>query len=197
MSDSVLEAPTRPELANYVGGEWAPARSGRTYQKHNPANPGELVGEFPSSGEEDVAAAVEAYRSAFPQRKFALQVPPEPLMLEGAPDLIVQLLDKLIDNAVDFSPPASTIRVRLERDAQAARLEIENAGATLAPENRARIFESLWRSRTEGDGRPHFGLGLYIVRLIAEFHGGEAYAENLPDATGVRFAIRLPLQSRR
>src|SRR3954468_8074171 len=66
MSDSVLEAPTRPELANYVGGEWTPARSGRTYQKHNPANPGELVGEFPSSGEEDVAASVEAAAKAFP-----------------------------------------------------------------------------------------------------------------------------------
>src|SRR2546423_13749773 len=68
MSDSVLEAPTRPELANYVGGEWAPARSGRTYQKHNPANPGEVVGEFPSSGEEDVAAAVEAAGEGFPGR---------------------------------------------------------------------------------------------------------------------------------
>jgi alpha-ketoglutaric semialdehyde dehydrogenase len=65
MSDSVLEAPTRPELANYVGGEWAPARSGRTYQKHNPANPAEVVGEFPSSGEEDVAASVEAAAKAF------------------------------------------------------------------------------------------------------------------------------------
>ena len=66
MSDSVLEAPAQPELANYVGGKWAPARSGRTYGKHNPANPAELVGEFPASGEEDVAAAVEAAAKAFP-----------------------------------------------------------------------------------------------------------------------------------
>ena len=66
MSDSVLEAPTRPELANYVGGEWTPARSGRTYEKRNPANPAEVVGEFPASGEEDVVAAVEAAAKAFP-----------------------------------------------------------------------------------------------------------------------------------
>ena len=66
MSDSVLEAPARPELANYVGGEWTPARSGRTYEKRNPANPAEVVGEFPASGEEDVIAAVEAAASAFP-----------------------------------------------------------------------------------------------------------------------------------
>jgi aldehyde dehydrogenase (NAD+) len=66
MSDSVLEAPARPGRANYVGGSWAPARSGRTYEKHNPARPSELVGEFPASGEEDVDAAVEAAAKAFP-----------------------------------------------------------------------------------------------------------------------------------
>ena len=66
MSDSVLEAPARPELANYVGGEWTPARNGRTYEKRNPANPTEVVGEFPASGEEDVVAAVEAAAKAFP-----------------------------------------------------------------------------------------------------------------------------------
>jgi alpha-ketoglutaric semialdehyde dehydrogenase len=66
MSDSVLEAPARPELANYVGGEWTPARSGRTYEKRNPANPSEVVGEFPASGEEDVNLAVDAAANAFP-----------------------------------------------------------------------------------------------------------------------------------
>jgi acyl-CoA reductase-like NAD-dependent aldehyde dehydrogenase len=66
MSDSVLEAPARPEPANYVAGEWTPARSGRTYEKRNPANPSEVVGEFPASGEEDVDAAVDAAARAFP-----------------------------------------------------------------------------------------------------------------------------------
>jgi two-component system, OmpR family, sensor histidine kinase ChvG len=73
---------------------------------------------------------------------------------------------------------------------------VENVGPVLAAENRHRIFESLWRSRNDADSRPHFGLGLYIVRLIAEFHYGRASVENLPDATGVRFTIRLSLRSR-
>ena len=55
-----------------------------------------------------------------------------------------------------------------------------------------RLFESLWQSRPGRDERPHFGLGLYIVRLIAEFHGGEARAANLPDGGGVRFSVRIP-----
>ena len=54
-----------------------------------------------------------------------------------------------------------------------------------------RLFESLWQSRVESDKRPHFGLGLYIVRLIAEFHGGTAQASNLPDDSGAIFTVRL------
>ena len=104
----------------------------------------------------------------------------------------MQLLDKLIDNAVDFSAPLSTITVRLSGEPHAAIIEVDNAGPPLPPELAGRVFESLWQSRPDGDSRPHFGLGLYIVRLIAEFHGGSAQAQNLPEDTGVRFSVRLP-----
>ena len=138
-----------------------------------------------------LASAVSAYRGAFPGRGFASELPAEPVTLEGAPDLIVQMLDKLIENAVDFSPPGSTITVRLLAEPTAAVLEVENAGPPLPSEAPGRLFESLWQSRSEADNRPHFGLGLYIVRLIAEFHGGSAAAANLPGGGGVCFSIRL------
>jgi two-component system, OmpR family, sensor histidine kinase ChvG len=137
-------------------------------------------------------SAVEAYRIAFPERRFALDLPDGPLEFEGAPDLIVQLLDKLIDNAVDFSPPGATLRVALRATAESVILDVENPGPRLPPETREHLFESLWQSRTGHDSRPHFGLGLYIVRLIAEFHGGHAGASNLADGSGVRFSIHLP-----
>jgi two-component system sensor histidine kinase ChvG len=136
-------------------------------------------------------SAVAAYRAAFAQRHFSFVSTPGPLTLSGAPDLIVQMLDKLIDNAVDFSPLGATIAVRLTAEPQALRLEVENPGPALAPQIAGQLFESLWQSRPDGDSRPHFGLGLYIVRLIAEFHGGEARAENLPDGSGVCFRVRL------
>jgi acyl-CoA reductase-like NAD-dependent aldehyde dehydrogenase len=63
----VLEAPARPAFANFVGGEWRPSLSGETYEKRGPWRPSEPVGEFPSSGEEDVNAAVEAAAAAFPE----------------------------------------------------------------------------------------------------------------------------------
>src|SRR4029077_12518328 len=69
-------------------------------------------------------SAVAAYRGAFPQRSFRAELAHAPLPLRGAPDLIVQMLDKLIDNAVDFSPPGATIVVRLLEDAGAAVVEV-------------------------------------------------------------------------
>lgn len=139
-----------------------------------------------------VASAVAAYRGAFPERRFAAELPAGPAMLDGAPDLIVQMLDKLIENAVDFSPPGATITVRVTLTDEEAVLEVDNPGPPLPSEAPGRLFESLWQSRSEADDRPHFGLGLYIVRLIAEFHGGSASARNLPEGGGARFSLRLP-----
>jgi signal transduction histidine kinase len=113
-------------------------------------------------------------------------------MLHGAPDLIVQMLDKLIDNAIDFSAAGATISVRLRPEAAAVLIEVENPGPPLPAHLEGRLFESLWQSRADGDSRPHFGLGLYIVRLIAEFHGGEATAISLPGGSGARVSVRLP-----
>jgi two-component system, OmpR family, sensor histidine kinase ChvG len=142
-----------------------------------------------------ITSAADSYRIAFPEHRFATELPQETFMIDGAADLIMQMLDKLVDNAVDFSPPGATITVRLGFDPHLAVLEVDNPGPPIAPEAQGRLFESLWQSRREGggdsDGRPHFGLGLYIVRLIAEFHGGSASAESLPGDAGARFTVRL------
>src|ERR1700730_9039847 len=136
-------------------------------------------------------SAVAAYRGAFPERRFRSELPAEQVAIRGAPDLIVQMLDKLIENAVDFSAAGALIIVRLRLDPQAAVIEVDNPGPPAPAHVQGPLFESLWQSRAGPDSQPHFGLGLYIVRLIAEFHGGEASAANLPDGSGVRFTVRL------
>ncbi len=60
----ILEAPTRPAFANYVGGEWLPAKD--TYEKRGPWRPSEVIGEFPASGSAEVDAAVAAAEAAAP-----------------------------------------------------------------------------------------------------------------------------------
>src|SRR5262245_24624429 len=138
-----------------------------------------------------VEATVAAYGTAFPNRRFACVSPELPVEMNGAPDLIVQMLDKLVDNAVDFSADDATITVVLRASDPEAEISVANPGPSLPPEAATRLFESLWQSRAEADKRPHFGLGLYIVRLIAEFHGGSARAANLPDSSGAVFSVRL------
>jgi two-component system, OmpR family, sensor histidine kinase ChvG len=138
-------------------------------------------------------SAVAAYRDGFPGTHLVLQTPQDPCFARGAPDLMVQLLDKLIENAVDFCPKAGTVTVRLERIEANYRLQVANDGPLIPEALMGRLFESLFEQRQGGDDKPHFGLGLYIVRLVAEFHGGTAVAANREDGSGVVFTIVLPL----
>jgi two-component system, OmpR family, sensor histidine kinase ChvG len=142
---------------------------------------------------EVTASAVAAYRDGFPASRFELELPEGPCFVRGAPDLLVQLLDKLIENAVDFCSAAGVITVRLTREADRYTLQVGNDGPLIPEALAGRLFESLFEQRQGNDDRPHFGLGLYIVRLVAEFHGGTAVAGNREDASGVTFSVTLPL----
>ena len=138
-------------------------------------------------------STIAAYRGGFPQADIALEIPAGPCFLRGAPELLVQLLDKLIENAVDFCPSGGIITVRLERSTGTYLLQVQNDGPPIPQALHGRLFESLFEQRQGRDEKPHFGLGLYIVRLIAEFHGGTATAANRPDGGGALFTITLPL----
>jgi dedicated sortase system histidine kinase len=142
---------------------------------------------------EVVRGCVEGYRLAYPKASFELSLPGVPLHVEGAPDLAAQLLDKLAENAVDFSPPGAPIRVALRAQGDMARLDAENQGPPLPPGLRGRLFESMVSGRERSSQAPHLGLGLYVARLIAEFHGGGIEAENLPrgEGVGLRVLFRL------
>jgi two-component system sensor histidine kinase ChvG len=138
-------------------------------------------------------AAVAGYRDAFPSSRFELDTPPDACPINGAPDLIAQMLDKLVENAVDFCPPSGLIMVHLARSASNYELSVANDGPPIPEAMLGRLFESLFEHRESHGDRPHFGLGLYIVRLIAEFHGGAARAANRADGSGASFTVVLPM----
>jgi len=139
-----------------------------------------------------LGSAVAGYRDAFPEKRFALDTPPDACFMRGAPDLIVQLLDKLVENAVDFCPDSGLITVRLVRAGSNYELAVSNDGPPIPSALLDRLFESLFEHRQGRDTAPHFGLGLYIVRLIGEFHGGAVRAANRPEG-GAVFTVVLPL----
>ena len=139
-------------------------------------------------------AAGAGYRDAFPQvRASSSWRPPDGCFMHGAPDLIVQMLDKLVENAVDFTPWGGSITLTLVRAEASYELSVENDGPPIPDEMLGRLFESLFEHRPGSDDRPHFGLGLYIVRLIVEFHGGKVLAANRPDRHGAAFRVILPM----
>ncbi len=128
MSDSVLEAPARPELANYVGGEWTPARSGRTYEKRNPANPTEVVGEFPASGEEDVVAAVEAAAEAFPAWSALPAAARAAVLMRAANAIEARVEEMAADMTREMGKPLREARMESARTAAIFRYFAGEAG---------------------------------------------------------------------
>jgi signal transduction histidine kinase len=140
-----------------------------------------------------VGSAVAGYRLGFPNAHIDLDTPLDACFMRGAPDLVIQMLDKLIENAVDFCPASGTITVRLRRAETDYALTVGNDGPPIPTPMLGRLFESLFEHRLGVDEKPHFGLGLYIVRLVAEFHGGRALAGNRADGGGAVFTVLLPL----
>jgi signal transduction histidine kinase len=142
---------------------------------------------------EVLRGCAEAYRPLAGTRRLTCDLPAEPLPMHCAPELVAQALDKLFDNALSFTPPDGWLRLSLRTHAEGAEIELANQGPALPAAMQGRLFDSLVSLRdkaTPGDA-PHLGLGLYVVRLVAERHGGHASARNLPDGSGVAFSLLL------
>lgn len=113
----------------------------------------------------------------------------EGLRVQGVELLLREALANLIDNALHYAGPGATVTVRLRRAGDDLWLDVEDNGHGLAPEMRERAFERFVRGATTGEG---CGLGLAIVREIAERHGGSAAL--LPAApSGCIARLTLPL----
>jgi signal transduction histidine kinase len=111
------------------------------------------------------------------------------------PPLLAQLVDNLLDNACKYSRPGTPIFVRLEMEADMVRLVVQDGGFGIASEDLGYVFEPFFRSAAaRRRGQPGVGLGLSVVRRIAEVFGGEIRAESQTEQ-GSRFILELPTAS--
>jgi len=134
------------------------------------------------------------YKQTFPQNRFVLEFPEEPIPFYGDPIRIRQMLDKLIENGVDFSAVDNPITIRLSKENGQARISIMNEGPELPGELQEQIFDSMVSIRKKSNKKSHLGLGLYVARQIAEFHGGSIMAKNREDGiSGVAVTVALPV----
>lgn len=137
---------------------------------------------------------VEGYKLAYPESQFETDLPNYSVDINGVPEYIAQLLDKLIANAVEFSYPNQPITVYCRALRDHAVIKVSNAGPFLPHEMKDRLFDSMISVRPqEKQKQPHLGMGLHIARIITDFHGGHIRAENRQDREGVTITVVVPL----
>lgn len=133
---------------------------------------------------------VDGYRLAYPEQAFNLSFTEKKQNLKINRDLFFQMLDKLISNAVDFSYGEKDILINIVDISGSVKIEVINFGSGLPEDMLDELFNSMVSVRNErSEAGPHLGLGLFVAKLIAEFHDGKISASNLKNNEGVCISI--------
>ncbi|CAB4882283.1 unannotated protein [freshwater metagenome] len=135
-----------------------------------------------------IAAEAAAEAQAVSAAHHIIVDTPEPVMLDGARDDLHRMVLNLAANAVRHTPAGTTVTVTTSADAGAAQVVVADDGPGVSPELRATVFERFVRS--DGDRGGSTGLGLSIVRAVAQNHGGDVILQDAQP--GARFVVRLP-----
>jgi dedicated sortase system histidine kinase len=151
-----------------------------------------------------VKGCISGYQQIYPAMQFNLNIDVKApnastFLLHGSPEHIVQLLDKVVSNGVEFSQDnIITIELKKSSNKHNAELLISNNGILLPEQLSESLFDSMVSLRDENQKAqnkqvvPHLGLGLYISRLICQFHQGNISAYNHQNPAGVTVHISLP-----
>ncbi|MFW6076395.1 MAG: stimulus-sensing domain-containing protein [Hyphomicrobiales bacterium] len=149
----------------------------------------------------------ETRRPGEPGVKLDVVAPPKGVnrktayMVLGHDNRLGQVVRNLLDNGRSFSPPDSTVTVRLRRNAGLVEVRVEDEGPGITADNLETIFQRFYTDRPEGSFGKNSGLGLSISKQIVEAYKGEIWAENRlgkaePDGSrpvlGARFVVRIP-----
>jgi PAS domain S-box-containing protein len=118
-------------------------------------------------------------------------------IVKGDSTRLQQIVWNLVSNAIKFSDPDAKVHVRLEHDAESARIIVRDEGRGIEPSFLPLVFEPF--RQADSSSTRHFGglgLGLAIVKYLAEAHGGTVCAESAGAGQGSTFTVTLPLAHR-
>jgi len=139
-----------------------------------------------------VKSQIEEYKLSYPQHRIIEDVDLNSTIM-GNEDRLKQLLGNLVNNAFDHSRLNTPIMVSLRNQSSYTELSVINEGAKL-PEDKDKMFDLFVSLRDAGHWKSdNLGLGLYLVKLIAEWHGGSVQAHDLPKKEGAVFTVTIPL----
>ena len=141
-----------------------------------------------------IESAVETVRAESAARGVELTVdtPDYPIVVQGAPLRLQQIVWNLLSNAVKFTPRGGRVSLRAWRERGEARIEITDTGIGIDTEFLPHVFDRF--RQADGTTTRQFGglgLGLAIVRALAELHGGWVRAESEGLGLGARFTLGL------
>jgi signal transduction histidine kinase len=128
-------------------------------------------------------------RAASPDHGISVVCDREGVTL-GEEKRLRQALANLVSNAVKFSPTNSDVVIRVGSSDGRVLVAVEDGGPGVPDDQKLTVFDRFTRVEN-GTGKPGLGLGLYIVRVVVEGHGGRAYVEDMPSG-GSRFVMDLP-----
>jgi signal transduction histidine kinase len=125
---------------------------------------------------------------------LALILPDHSVVIDADPVRLDQMIANLISNAIKFTPAGGSIRVTLDSAERHAVIRVRDTGIGIPPAQVERVFELFGQAtssleRTEGG----LGIGLTVVRLLAELHGGSAQVFSDGEGSGTEAVLRLPL----
>jgi two-component system, OmpR family, sensor histidine kinase KdpD len=135
-----------------------------------------------------VEVALERFERHLDGHTFIRRVPPD-LMVDADQELLSLAFRQLLDNAIKYSPPTSTIEVSASCNG-AIEVSIRNSGAGIPEREQSRIFERFYRG-AQARHVPGSGMGLSIVQQIARAHGGSLGVASSPEA-GTTFTLSFP-----
>ncbi len=141
----------------------------------------------------DLREIIHAARAGHPSARHEIHCRLDglPERLTCDPTLIRILLDNLLDNAIKYSPEGGGIEILGRLEADAVVLDVADQGVGIAPEEAEKVFRRFYRARQVADVAGA-GLGLSMVRRIAELHGGGVTCVSVP-GQGTRMSVRLPI----
>jgi PAS domain S-box-containing protein len=142
-----------------------------------------------------VHQGVETSRQRMEARRHALtlQLPEEPLYVEGDFTRLAQVVANLLDNAAKYTDEGGQVWLTLEADAEAAVLRVRDTGRGIEPSALKNLFELFYQADStldRSDGG--LGIGLSLVRSLVQMHGGTVEAHSAGRGKGSEFVVRLP-----
>ena len=135
----------------------------------------------------------DLYREVAEQKRIRLELAlPPAAEADADPVRIGQALSNLVDNALKYTPEGGRVTISAEREPGAITLTVSDTGPGVGAAERDAVWRRLYRGDASRSQRG-LGLGLTIVRAVAEAHGGSATVSDAPGG-GARFQVRLPAQ---